>query len=140
MTMLESNATERPIASRSAAAAARKPRRSRVVTLTRVDKRSCLGKRITELTKLYLAALGDAELSPIKRLRVAEAAQLKALAEKARGDFMRDGTGCLDDIVRIERKASAAERAVGIVERPPKPTPRLADIISRHAKPEGAPA
>jgi hypothetical protein len=126
-----SSATERPIVSQSDACAALKPRRSRAVTLTRVDKRSCLGKRIAELTAMYLAALGHADLSPLKRLKVDEAAQLKALAEKARGDFMRDGTGCLDDIVRIERKASAAERALGIVERAPKPASPLAEHFSR---------
>jgi hypothetical protein len=48
------------------------------------------------LTALYVEALGADALSPIKRLKVDAAAQLMALAEKARGDFMRDGVGNLD--------------------------------------------
>jgi hypothetical protein len=101
----------------SSAHAAQKPALSRALTLTRVDRRGRMGKRIAELRAIYVAALGGPDaLSPIKRMRVDEAAQLKALAELARGDFMRDGKGSIDDIVRIERKASAAERVLGIVE------------------------
>jgi len=94
------------------------PRRSRAMTLTRVDRRGRMGKRIDELRGIYVAALGGPDgLSPIRRMRVAEAAELKALAEMTRGDYLRTGSGVLDDIVRIERKASAAERALGIVEK-----------------------
>lgn len=112
-------ATAAPTDRETATADAPKPRRSRAMTLTRVDRRGRLGKRIAELTSLYLAALGGSPdaLSPMKRLKVDEAAQLKALAELARGDYLRDGKGSLDDIVRIERKANAAERALGIVEK-----------------------
>jgi hypothetical protein len=115
-----------------AAEVAPKVRRSRAIVLTRVDRRTALGKRIAELTAIYTAALGSADaLSPMKRIKIEEAAQLKALAERARGDYLRAGTGSLDDIVRIERKASAAERALGIVEKlPPKPT--IHDIAARH--------
>ena len=68
----------------------------------------------------------------MKRLRIGEAAQLKALAELARGDYMRDGAGSLDDIVRVERKASAAESALGIVERSAAAKPTTFDNIRRH--------
>jgi len=115
--MFDSASTTMPLQASHAASGAPKRRRSRAIVLTRVDRRTALGKRIAELTALYLAALGgDAALSAMKRMKVGEAAQLKALAELARGDFMRDGKGSLDDIVRIERKANAAERALGIVE------------------------
>jgi hypothetical protein len=110
-----------------AAAGAPKRRRSRAIRLAGVDRRTALGKRIAELTAVYLAALGGADaLSPLKRLKVDEAAQLKALAELARGDYMRDAKGCLDDIVRIERKAGAAERALGINEAKAAPVSPLA--------------
>jgi hypothetical protein len=104
--------TSTPIASHDGA----KPRRSRAIVLTHVDRRSPLGRRIKELTAIYTAALGSSDLSEIKRLKVDEAAQLKAMAEKARGDWMRDGEASptLEDIVRLERKASAAERDLGI--------------------------
>ena len=107
-----------------------KARRSRTIVLTRVDRRTTLGKRIAELTAIYTAALGSDALSPMKRLKVDEAAQLKALAERARGSYLRHGEGSLDDIVRIERKASAAERALGIVERVRDATPSLEEYLA----------
>ena len=60
-------------------------------------------------------------------------------AEMARGDFMRDAKGSLDDIVRIERKASTAERALGIVERAAQPRSPLAEHFSRPPAREGRP-
>jgi hypothetical protein len=92
-------------------------KRDRKLTLTKVDKRGRFGKRVAELKAIFIAALGDeAGLSAMKRLRVEKAAQLTAIAELARGDFMRDGTGTLDDIVRCERKADQAVRSLGISE------------------------
>jgi len=115
--MFETETNHAPVESTFVASGNAKPRRSRAVVLTHVDRRLPLGKRIKALTKLYVAALGGEDaLSPIKRLKVDEAAQLKAMAEKSRGDWMRDGEASptLEDIVRLERKASAAERDLGI--------------------------
>lgn len=120
------------------AADSAKPRCSRAIVLTRVDRRTALGKRIAELTAIYTSALGsDDALSEMKRLRIGEAAQLKALAERARGDYLRDGSGSLDDIVRVERKASTAERALGIVEKRGRPTSPLLEHFSRPLPREG---
>lgn len=131
--MLESQPIAAPNESRSAAAESAKPRRSRAIVLTRVDRRTVFGKRIAELTAIYTAALGsDDALSEMKHLRIGEAAQLKALAELARGNYMRDANGSLDDVVRVERKASAAERALGIVERVRDRAPTIAEIAARH--------
>jgi len=102
------------MACQSDGAEASKPRRCRRLTLTKVDKRFRLGRRIAELAAIFTSALPADEMTPMKRLRVDEAAQLKALAEKARGDYLRDGAGGLDDILRIERKADQAVRALGI--------------------------
>jgi len=96
------------------ASAADAPRRSRAKRLTTVNRSTRLGKRIDELKALFSEALGEDALAPMRRMRIAEAAELKALAEKARGDYLRDGAGTLDDIVRIERKADQAVRALGI--------------------------
>jgi hypothetical protein len=118
-----------------------KPRRSRAVVLTYVDRRRPIGKRIAALTRLYTEALGgDGALSEMKRLRIGEAAQLKALAELARGDYMRDAKGSLDDVVRIERKASHAERALGIVDKPARDqSPSLAEYLAaNHGHAEAA--
>ena len=92
------------------------PKRDRRLTLTKIDKRGRLGRRVAELTGMFLAALGG-EPTPLKRMRVEKAAQLSAIAELARGDFMRDGRGTLDDIVRCERKADQAIRALGLDEK-----------------------
>jgi hypothetical protein len=50
----------------------------------------------------------------MRKLKIEKAADLTAMAEQMRGDFMRDGKGTLDDIVRLERKADQAARALGI--------------------------
>lgn len=76
--------------------ATRYPRLPIPRTLSHVSRRTRLGRRIAALTALYVEALGADALSPIKRLKVDAAAQLMALAENARGDFMRDGVGNLD--------------------------------------------
>jgi hypothetical protein len=139
-TMPERSANAAPNNAPHAAGDRPKRRRSRAIVLTRVDKRTALWRRIAELSALYTAALGgEAALSPLKRMKVGDAAQLKALAEMARGDYLRDGKGSLDDIVRIERKASTAERALGIVERAAQPRSPLAEHFSRPPAREGRP-
>ena len=62
------------------------PKRDRRLTLTRIDKRGRLGKRITELTAIFAAAVGG-ELTPMHRLKIQRAAELGALAELARGAY-----------------------------------------------------
>jgi hypothetical protein len=74
------------------------PKRDRRLTLTKVDKRGRLGKRVTELIAMFVDALGD-DLTPMRKLKIDRAAQLTTIAELARGDFMRDSAGTLDDIV-----------------------------------------
>jgi hypothetical protein len=108
------------------------PKRDRRLTLTKIDRRGRLGKRIAELTAMFAAAVGG-EQTPMRKLKVEKAAELTALAELARGDFMRDGKGTLDDIVRLEREADQAVRSLGITERDPraKPTSPLAEHFSR---------
>jgi hypothetical protein len=89
------------------------PKRDRRLTLTKIDKRGRLGKRVAELTAIFAAAVGG-ELTAMRKLKIEKAADLTAMAEQMRGDFMRDGKGTLDDIVRLERKADQAARALGI--------------------------
>jgi hypothetical protein len=108
----------------------RAPKRDRRLTLTKIDKLGRLGKRVAELTAMFAAAVGG-EQTPMRKLKVEKAAELTALAELARGDFMRDGKGTLDDVVRLERKADQAVRSLGITERDPRPTSPLAEHFSR---------
>jgi hypothetical protein len=99
------------------------PKRDRRLTLTRIDRRGRLGKRIAELTAMFAAAVGG-EVTPMRKLKVEKASHLTAIAELARCAFMRDGKGTLDDIVRLERKADQAVRLLGITDEA-KPKSRL---------------
>lgn len=108
------------------------PKRVRRRTLTKIDRRGRLGRRIDELVSLFPTALGDSDVSPLRLERVREAAQLKALAERVRGEFMREGTGELADIVSLERRAEQAVRALGIVDGRKAPT---SPLVAHFAKP-----
>jgi hypothetical protein len=106
-------------------------KRDRRRTLTKIDMRSRLGKRIAELTTLYSAALGGdrGELSPVRKLKIVHAAQLTALSEQALGDQLRGGKGT-GDIVRLERAAASAVRALGDLEAKPK-AKTLSEVLAQ---------
>jgi hypothetical protein len=131
----QSSAEVSPLRLKQNAAVA--PKRDRRLTLTKIDKRGRLGKRVAELTAMFAAAVSG-ELTAMRKLKVDKAAQLTALTELARGDFMRDGKGTLDDIVRLERKADQAVRALGLTETKRKPANPLAAHFSRPPARESA--
>jgi|HubBroStandDraft_6_1064221.scaffolds.fasta_scaffold100364_1 hypothetical protein len=109
-----------------------RPRRSRVKSLTFVNRSTRLGKRIAELKALFESAFSAGELTPIRRERIGEAAMVKAMAEEERGKWMRGEARCdLDELIRLERRAVAAVKALGIVEAKPKPSSPLAEHFSR---------
>jgi len=120
-------------------------RRVRLRTLTRVDKRTALGRRISELREMFVTTLTSAGIDadlPMRKLRIEQAAQATALAELVRGRYMREGTGDLDELVRAERRADAAVKRLGL---PPddKPAARpseltVAEIAARYNKPGAA--
>ncbi len=117
MGMTADTASERV---RSAAARPSKARGSRLQTLTRVDKRTALGRRIIELKRLFSSALASTgvEISPFRTLKVDAAAYALAVAEHVRGRYMRDGGGDLDDLIRAERRADSLVKKLGL---PPDP-------------------
>ena len=103
------------------------PKRDRRRTLTKIDKRLPLGKRIAELMALYASAFPAGELTPLRLERIANASQLQALAEQERGAWMRGEARCnLDELIRAERRAASAVKALGIVEAKPKAESLLA--------------
>jgi hypothetical protein len=109
-----------------------RPRRSRAKRLTTVNRSTRLGKRIDELKALFTETLGEDALTPMRRMRIAEAAELKAGAEVERGKWMRGEARCdLDELVRLERKADQAVRALGIVETPPE-TPKPWEVLQAY--------
>jgi len=92
--------------------------------LTRVDRRTAAGKRITELKATFLAALEaqGRELTPSLKLKVEQAAQLQAFAEAARGRFLRgESSDRIDGICTAERLAERAVKALRLVDGPAKP-------------------
>jgi hypothetical protein len=99
-----------------------KRKQSRRKDLTTIDRRGRVYRRIRELEMLFLSTFEGAgvPLTPMRRMRIAEAAQLKTLAEKARGDTLRGGSGSLDDVIRVERRADAAVRAIGLPSDAPR--------------------
>jgi hypothetical protein len=93
------------------------PKRERRQLLTKIDGRLPLGKRIKRLVSLFEAAFPAEALAPLKREQIATAAQLQAMAEEERGKWMRGEAKCdLDELIRLERRAVAAVKALGIVE------------------------
>jgi hypothetical protein len=96
--------------------------------LTKVDRRNRVGRRIDELKALFTAALADREPNPMLAHKVGQAAELLAMAEKGRGDYLRGEHCQLDDVVRAERRAEAAVAALGIRE-PRAKVPSLADVL-----------
>jgi hypothetical protein len=121
-----------PLARRHGDSAA--PKRDRRQYLTKIDNRSRLGIRIRELKALFESAFPAGELTPLRREKIGDAAQLKALAEEQRGAWLRGEATCsLDDLVRIERRADQVVRALGINEasRTRKPSP----IVEHFSRP-----
>ncbi len=125
---------------RAISGVANAPKRSRARTLTTIDKRTLLWKRLVELRRLFSAALTQAgiELSPVRALKVEQAAQAVAVAELCRGKFMRDGAGDLDELVRAERRADAAVKRLGLPPegKPAGPMSPLVEHFSRPPAPE----
>ncbi len=106
--------------------AATAPKRSRTRRLTTVDGRSVVFRRVRELTEVFTSALTQAgvELSPVRKLKVQTAAETLALAEKARGAFLRgEGGADLDEVIRAERRADSAVRRLGLPYETPRPAP-----------------
>jgi len=107
------------------------PKRSRARTLTTVDKRSILWRRICELKALFTTALAGAGLpSPIRQLKIEQAASALATAELMRGRFLRDGGGdkSFDEVLRAERRKDAAVKRLGLPA--DRPQPPVADAYA----------
>jgi hypothetical protein len=92
----------------------RRRRQNRAKPLTLVDGRTVASKRIIELRALFMAAMGDVEVSPLRALQVEQAAASTALAEMVRGRFMRNGSIPLDEVIRAERRSDTLVKRLGL--------------------------
>jgi len=80
-----------------------------------IDGRSQLGRRVRDLAESFAAQLGGwPTLSDTMAANVRKAAELTALAERARADALRDGSVDPLGLVRLEGATGRAVRALGI--------------------------
>jgi hypothetical protein len=94
-------------------AAPNAPKASRRRTLTQIDKRGRMGRRIGELIRMFNEASSGSP-SPLRQLKIQSAAELLAVAEQARGALIRGESGNLSEVTAAENRAAAACRAIGI--------------------------
>jgi hypothetical protein len=86
---------------------------SRRKTLTQVDKRGRMGKRIGELIRMFNDDSSGSP-SPLRQLKIQAAAESLAIAEMARGALIRGESGNLSEVTAAENRAASACRAIGI--------------------------
>jgi hypothetical protein len=92
----------------------RRPR-LRVMPLVRLDKRTRFGRRVGELVADFSEASDT--VSALQATRITNAAQLQAIAERARAEYLAaSGKVTLGHLIRVERRADNAVKALGIRE------------------------
>ena len=92
------------------------------VRAARTDGRSWGARRTKQLTGEWVHRLGGPDAVDTVTLgRVKRAAELCAIAERARADALQGGGDGLDNLVRVERLADLAVRQLGLDCKPPEP-------------------
>ncbi|MGB7099984.1 MAG: hypothetical protein WBD95_14630 [Xanthobacteraceae bacterium] len=107
----------------------RRSRRTNNV-LAGIDVNTAIGRRVADLVRGYLAALGNPQ-DVGRQAAVIAAAELLVLAEETRAAALRDPLAAdLDNLVRVQSVADRALRRLGIKPgAPPKP-PSLKEYIA----------
>jgi hypothetical protein len=105
----------------------------------RLDRRTKIGQRATRLRAHYFALLEQAgrDVQSVELIAALDrAAELQAISEHLRADALR-GRAVFDDLVRIERVAASALRALRLPSASSAPPPTLAEYLrAKHS--EGA--
>jgi hypothetical protein len=112
--------------------------RRRTRPIAPFDKRTRTGRRASELAKVYAACIGESANDPITETAIRRASELRALSEALRARALRgDEMVSADDIVRVERLAEQAERALRLDqrERERERVPSLADYLKQQHAP-----
>lgn len=96
-----------------------------------VDGRTRESKRRHELAAMYTRALGGS-VDEVTANRIAVAAEMATASEAARARFLRgDPSVSINDLVRLERLAAAAEKRLGVgVAQPKRSGPTLAEYLA----------
>jgi hypothetical protein len=97
----------------------------------RLDRRTKICQRAVRLRAHYFALLEQAgrDVQSVELIAALDrAAELQAIAEHLRADALR-GRAVFDDLVRIERVAASALRALRLPNAASKPMPTLGDLL-----------
>src|SRR5580658_7152217 len=83
--------------------------RTSVVPLARPDTRTRFGRRWKQLVADFTDALrGQGTINAVLAMKVQDAAMLKAIAERARADYLEGRKITLGHLIRVERRADNA--------------------------------
>jgi hypothetical protein len=118
----------------------RRPRRKRSPRRPKPDGRRWVVRRAKAIAAAFHAQLGARAREPSVALSISKAAELAALAADARSRALRgDPTITADDLVRLGRLATSAERALHLPEPTDARAPSLQEYLaSRTARPADA--
>jgi hypothetical protein len=101
--------------------------------LATVNLNTAQGRRVADLTRAYLAALGG-PVEIDRQAAVVAAAELQVLAEEARAAALREGASAdLDRVVRMQGAADRALRRLGIKPGAQPKTQSLAEYLASRA-------
>jgi hypothetical protein len=116
-----------------------RPRRkySRKLPRHNFDRRTRDGRRVKELVAIYTKRLAEAALDPLVKKNIVRCAELTALAESLRAKALQ-GENVSDDLVRVERLASTAEKSLQLDRKPQHAGPNLAEYTALLKAKEGA--
>jgi len=104
----------------------RRPRRKP----TRLDHRTRVGRRARELREHYTAVLSSREQTIELIAAISRASELQAISEQLRADALRGLPTSPDDLVRIERLAASALRALHLPSGSSKPEPTVDQYLN----------
>ena len=105
------------------------------VRAARADGRLWGARRTKQLTAEWVDRLGGpAAVDTVTLGRIKRAAELCAIAERARADALQDEGDGLDNLVRVERLADLALRRLGLDCKPPEPKPIVSTIGADNAR------
>ncbi len=129
---LRSVITDRPARKRSALAVASPTQRARRTNdpLADINTKTARGRRIADLVRAYLSALGN-PIEIERQAAVIAAAELQVLAEEARALALKQiGHADLDQVIRLQGAADRAVRKLGLNHKRGEPEPTLAEYLA----------
>jgi hypothetical protein len=96
----------------------------------RINFNTPLGRRIHDLARAFLDALGNPD-NPLIQANAFAAAELKAFAEHARAEAVRSGNFDFLGIARLEGAAARAERRLNLDQRREPAGPTLSEYFAQ---------